>query len=40
MLEDTLQRYHNNAITAAEVVQAMIRIRQEMQSEDQRQKTT
>jgi len=40
MLEDTLQRYHNNAITAAEVVQAMIRIRQEMRSEDQRQKTT
>ncbi len=40
MLEDTLQRYHNNAITAAEVVQAMIRIREEMQSEDQRQKTT
>ena len=27
MLEEMLQRYHNNAITAAEVVQAMVRIR-------------
>ena len=40
MLEDMLRRYHNNAITAAEVVQTMVRIRQEMQSEDQRKKAT
>jgi len=31
-----LRRYHNNAITAAEVVQMMIKIRQEMRAEDKR----
>jgi len=36
MLEEILRRYHNNAITAAEVIQEMIKIRQEMLSEDKR----
>lgn len=40
MLEDMLRRYHNNAITAAEVVKTMVRIRQEMESEDKRKKAT
>jgi len=40
MLEAMLQRYHNNAITAAEVVQAMIKIRQEIRSEDTRKAET
>ena len=40
MLEDMLQRYHNNAITAAEVVKAMIKIRQEMRMQDRRKAET
>lgn len=40
MLEAMLQRYHNNAITAAEVVRAMIKIQQEMRSEDTRKAET
>ena len=40
MLEEMLRRYHANAITAAEVVQAMIKIRQEMQTEDKRKAET
>ncbi|MGB8644612.1 MAG: type I restriction endonuclease subunit R [Anaerolineae bacterium] len=40
MLEAMLRRYHANAVTAAEVVQEMIRIRQEMQAEDRRKAET
>ncbi len=40
MLEAMLQRYHANAITAAEAVQAMCKIRQEMQNEDERKTAT
>lgn len=40
MLEATLERYHAGAITAAEVVQAMIRIRKEMEAEDRRKQET
>ena len=40
LLEEMLRRYHNNAITAAEVVQTMIKIRQEMASEDRRKAET
>lgn len=40
MLEEILRRYHNNAVTAAEVVQAMIKIRQEMMHEEKRKKET
>ena len=40
MLEEMLRRYHGNAITAAEVVRAMIQIRREMQSEDKRKAET
>ena len=36
MLERTLTRYRNNAITAAEVIQAMVEIRREMMEEDRR----
>ncbi len=36
MLEEMLKRYHNNAVTAAEVLKAMIKIRDEMQSEARR----
>ncbi len=35
-LEEALQRYHNNAITAAEVVRTMIQIRREIREEDHR----
>ena len=40
MLEEILRRYHSNALTAAEVVQAMIKIRQEMMDEEKRKKET
>jgi type I restriction enzyme R subunit len=40
MLEEMLRRYHNNAITAAEVVQAMLKIHQEMLAEDTRKAET
>jgi type I restriction enzyme R subunit len=40
MLEEMLRRYHNNAITAAEVLQAMVNIRQEMRAEDRRKQET
>lgn len=40
MLEEMLKRYHNNAITAAEVVHTMIKIRREMLSEDKRKAET
>lgn len=36
MLEKTLKRYHNNAITAAEVIKTMLKLRDEMQSDDRR----
>jgi type I restriction enzyme, R subunit len=40
MLESTLERYHAGTITAAEVVQAMVQIRKEIQEEDRRKKET
>ena len=36
LLERTLTRYRNNAITAAEVIQAMVEIRREMMEDDRR----
>lgn len=40
MLEATLNRYHAGTITAAEVVRAMVQIRQQIQQDDQRKKET
>ena len=40
ILQEILLRYHNNALTAAEVIQEMIKIRQEMLSEDRRKTET
>lgn len=40
MLEATLDRYHAGAITAAEVVRAMIQIKEEIESEDKRKEET
>ncbi len=40
MLEEMLRRYHNNAITATEVVQAMLKIHQEMRADDSRKAET
>jgi type I restriction enzyme R subunit len=40
ILQEILRRYHNNALTAAEVIQEMIKIRQEMFSEDKRKTET
>ena len=36
LLEETLQRYHNRLIDAAAVVEAMLKIRQQMEADDQR----
>jgi type I restriction enzyme R subunit len=40
MIEATLNKYHNNAITASEVIKAMLKIREEMIEEDKRKKQT
>lgn len=40
MLDQTLERYHAGALTAAEVVQTITRIYREMKEEDQRKKET
>ena len=40
MLEATLERYHAGAITAAEVIQAMIKIKEEIESAEDREKAT
>lgn len=39
LLEATLQKYHNRLIDAAAVIQAMLKIKQEMDSDDERAKT-
>jgi type I restriction enzyme R subunit len=36
MLEETLKKYHNRLIDAAAVIDALVRMRREMQSQDQR----
>jgi len=38
MLEDTLQKYHNRAIQAADVVRIMVQIKKDMEQEDARAK--
>lgn len=40
ILEKTLKRYHNNAITAAEVIKAMVEIREDMAEDDKRKEET
>jgi type I restriction enzyme R subunit len=40
LLEEMLRRYHSNTITAAEVLQTMVEIRQQMSAEDRRKQET